>query len=254
MNEVVSRFREDYQAGISPAYNGWLHGAFIFGVGFAFIAACALQARGAGGWWLSVVPGFLVGNFGEWWLHKYALHRRIEPLRALWQRHTVQHHHYFTESAMTVSSQREYRIIFFPFYAVLGLGAIHAAFGALWALPFGAPAGYAWALGGMVHYLLYETLHTAAHLRERPVYRWIPFVNTMRRNHWLHHHQKLMPEYNMNLTLPIADWALGSSDLDRGLLGTLFNGYRMDRLKPGIRERLGDVDFPPRLTPPSPRD
>jgi len=27
---------------------------------------------------------------------------------------------------------------------------------------------------------------------------------------------------NMNLTLPIADWALGTSDLDRGLIGHLF--------------------------------
>ena len=246
MDEAVRRFRADYQAGISPAYNGWLHGAFIFGVGFAFIAFCVFKAQDSGLAWLSVIPGFLVANFGEWWIHKQALHRRIEALRALWQRHTVQHHHYFTESAMTVSSHREYRIILFPPYAVLGLGVIHAAFGAIWALPFGAGAGYAWALGGMSHYMLYEILHTAAHLRERPLYRWIPFVNTMHRNHWLHHHQKLMPEYNMNLTLPIADWALHSSDLDRGLLGTLFNGYRMDRLRPEVRAAIGDETFPPR--------
>ena len=246
MNETVRRYREDYQAGISPAYNGWLHGAFIFGVGLAYIAFCAYQIRNAGWAWLSVAPGFLLANFGEWWIHKHALHRRIEPLRALWQRHTVQHHHYFTESAMTVASQREYRIILFPPYAVIGLGLIHAAFGAIWGLPFGSDAAYAWALGGMSHYLLYETLHTMAHLQERRIYRWLPFVNTMRRNHWLHHHQKLMPEYNMNLTLPIADWALGSSDLQRGLLGTLLNGYRMDRLKPEVRAMLGDDVFPPR--------
>jgi hypothetical protein len=30
---------------------------------------------------------------------------------------------------------------------------------------------------------------------------------------------------NMNLTFPIADWALGTSDLNRGLLGHHFNGY-----------------------------
>jgi hypothetical protein len=29
----------------------------------------------------------------------------------------------------------------------------------------------------------------------------------------------------MNLTYPIADWYMGTSDLDRGLLGHLFNGY-----------------------------
>lgn len=246
MDEAVRRFRADYQASIAPRYNGWLHGAFIFGVGFAFIAYCASRAQGAGWLWLSVLPGFVVANFGEWWIHKHALHRRIEALRALWHRHTVQHHHYFTESAMTVDSQREYRIIFFPPYAVIGLALIHAAFGAIWGLLSGAEAAYAWALGGMSHYMLYEILHTAAHLKERPIYRWLPLINTMRRNHWLHHHQKLMPEYNMNLTLPIADWALGSSDLQRGLIGTLLNGYRMDHLKPEVRAAIGDDAFPPR--------
>jgi hypothetical protein len=32
-------------------------------------------------------------------------------------------------------------------------------------------------------------------------------------------------ERNMNLTYPIADWYMGTSDLQRGLLGHLFNGY-----------------------------
>jgi len=30
---------------------------------------------------------------------------------------------------------------------------------------------------------------------------------------------------NMNLTYPIADWLFGTSDLDRGLIGHVFNGY-----------------------------
>jgi hypothetical protein len=29
----------------------------------------------------------------------------------------------------------------------------------------------------------------------------------------------------MNLTYPFADWLFGTSDLDRGLLGYIFNGY-----------------------------
>ena len=32
---------------------------------------------------------------------------------------------------------------------------------------------------------------------------------------------RLMMEVNMNLTFPIADWLFGTSDLDRGLVGTL---------------------------------
>ncbi len=47
--------------------------------------------------------------------------------------------------------------------------------------------------------------------------RHCPFVNTLRRHHTAHHNARLMMEVNMNLTFPIADWLLGTSDLDRGL-------------------------------------
>ena len=39
----------------------------------------------------------------------------------------------------------------------------------------------------------------------------------------------------MNLTFPIMDWLFGTSDLDRGLLGTLFNGYDSAHLKTNLR-------------------
>jgi hypothetical protein len=42
-------------------------------------------------------------------------------------------------------------------------------------------------------------------------------------------------EVNMNLTFPIADWLFGTSDLDRGLLGHLFNGYETRFLKRDLR-------------------
>ena len=39
----------------------------------------------------------------------------------------------------------------------------------------------------------------------------------------------------MNLTFPIADWLFATSDLDRGLLGHLFNGYSTKHLKTGLK-------------------
>jgi hypothetical protein len=44
-----------------------------------------------------------------------------------------------------------------------------------------------------------------------------------------------MMETNMNLTFPIADWVFGTSDLNRGLLGHLFNGYDTRFLKKSLR-------------------
>lgn len=251
MDERQRQFRAEYQAKISPRYHGWLHGLWIFGFGIAYIAWSLSHASAAGWAWLSLLPAFLVANLGEWWLHKNALHKRIDRLRALWHRHTVEHHSYFTEARMTVDSHREYRIIFFPPYAIAGIALIHALFGAIWGLAFGANAAWIWMAGGMIHYLLYEILHTAAHLPEKPWLSRLPVINTMRRNHWVHHHQALMPDYNLNLTIPFADWLMKTSDLDRGLWGILSNGYRMDRLKPEVRDRLDDAQFPEHRSAPA---
>ena len=65
--------------------------------------------------------------------------------------------------------------------------------------------------------------------------RNVPFINTNRRHHAAHHNQSLMMERNMNLTFPIMDWAFGTSDLNRGLFGHLFNGYDTRHLKTDMR-------------------
>ena len=69
-------------------------------------------------------------------------------------------------------------------------------------------------------YLIYEFMHFCCHVDENWFVRNCPFVNTLRRHHTAHHNARLMMETNMNLTFPIADWLFGTSDLDRGLLGT----------------------------------
>jgi hypothetical protein len=44
-----------------------------------------------------------------------------------------------------------------------------------------------------------------------------------------------MMEVNMNLSFPIADWLFGTSDLDRGVVGHLLNGYDNRYLKQNLR-------------------
>ena len=41
----------------------------------------------------------------------------------------------------------------------------------------------------------------------------------------------------MNLTFPIADWLFATSDLNRGIIGHLFNGYDTRYLKKNLRSR-----------------
>ena len=40
---------------------------------------------------------------------------------------------------------------------------------------------------------------------------------------------------NMNLTFPLADWIMGTSDLKRGLIGTLFNGFSEEHVDPKLK-------------------
>ena len=78
-------------------------------------------------------------------------------------------------------------------------------------------------------------MHFCCHIDENWFVRNCPFVNTIRRHHGAHHDQSIMMETNMNLTFPIADWMFGTSDLDRGLLGHLFNGYDERYVKKDLR-------------------
>ena len=41
----------------------------------------------------------------------------------------------------------------------------------------------------------------------------------------------------MNLTFPIADWLFGTSDLECGLIGHLFNGYNTHYIKKDLKAK-----------------
>ena len=84
-------------------------------------------------------------------------------------------------------------------------------------------------------YLIYEFMHFCCHVEENWFVRTMPFVNTIRRHHAAHHNQSIMMERNMNLTFPVMDYLLGTSDLNRGLLGHIFNGYSTRYIKTDMR-------------------
>jgi len=93
-------------------------------------------------------------------------------------------------------------------------------------------------------YLNYELFHWGCHVKDDRIIRHIPFMNTIRRHHIAHHNQSIMMARNMNLTYPIADWLFGTSDLDRGLLGHVFNGYDRRFVKGNLERARSGVDDP----------
>src|SRR5205085_4633975 len=77
MTERQRQFRENYQSNINPTYNGLLHVCVLYGVGIIAIYYCAQHLIGAGWEWLLVIPVFVAGNFVEWSMHRFVMHRRV---------------------------------------------------------------------------------------------------------------------------------------------------------------------------------
>lgn len=233
MTERQRRFREQYLANISPWYSGLLHIGVMYAAGIAAIWWCVSRMHGATWEWLLVVPVAIAGNFGEWAMHKYVMHRLIDvfALRAIYDRHTRQHHQYFTDNDATIHTVQEFRIVFFPWRVLMVLAVGGGLIAWVAAQLINANAGYVVFATMIGHYVVYETLHFFCHVPESGFVRHMPFVNTIRRHHTAHHNMGIMMHCNMNLTFPIADWAMKTSDLERGLLGHLFNGYDETHIK-----------------------
>ncbi|MBC6417281.1 MAG: sterol desaturase family protein, partial [Rhodospirillales bacterium] len=151
-------------------------------------------------------------------------------------RHTLQHHQFFTEEEMRFADSHDWRVTFFPPYALIVfiLMSIPGVLALQWLVS--ANAGWLFICTTTGMYLLYEFMHFCCHVEENAFVRLTPFVNTLRRHHFAHHSQSIMMERNMNLTFPIADWLFGTSDLNRGLLGHLFNGYSTRHVKTDMRK------------------
>jgi hypothetical protein len=249
MSDRQRKFREEYQAQIRPGYSGHVHIGVIYVVGLAMITWCISQMHGARWEWLLVIPVFAFSNWFEWWIHTNVMHRLVDvwALRAIYDRHTRQHHQYFTDNEMTVGSAREWRIIFFPWRALFSFMAMGAPFALALAWLVNANAGYILMVTIVGQYLIYETFHFSCHVHDNWIVRNVPFVNTIRRHHTAHHNYGIMMKRNMNLTFPIADWYMGTSDLNRGLLGHVFNGYNQDHVKAELKptiEKFQRADAP----------
>lgn len=237
MTERQRKFREEYKSQISPLYNGLLHISVLYAAGAYGIWWCLSQLQNARWEWLLVAPVFIAGNFVEWFMHRYVMHRRIDvfALRAIYERHTRQHHQYFSDLEPTIDTTREFRIVFFPWRVLITLGVGGTVLGWFAAQIWNPNAGYIVFMTMVGHYLMYETFHYCCHVHENWFVRNIPFVNTIRRHHTAHHNMGIMMKYNMNLTVPIADWFMNTTDLRRGLIGHLFNGYSEKHIKEELR-------------------
>ncbi len=226
MTQRQQAFRADFRARIAKAYSGWGHVALIFAIGIAAIWLCCRQIHHPAWYeWLVIPVAFGISNAFEWWIHRYVMHRPVKGFMGIYKRHTLAHHQFFTDLEPSFDSSRDFRIVFFPPYALvafIGLSIPPAAI--LYAV--GLPnAGWLLLITNVALYLNYELFHYCCHVKDDRLVRHIPLVNSIRRHHIAHHNTAIMMERNFNLTYSIADWFFGTSDLGCGLLRHVFNGY-----------------------------
>ncbi|HYZ22196.1 MAG TPA: hypothetical protein VE690_08575, partial [Rhodopila sp.] len=114
-------YRANYRRRVAGWYNGFLHIAIIYTIGLTALYIYISNIRNLNWAELITVPvAFLFCNFFEWFLHRYIMHRPWKnPIcRAVYNRHTLQHHQFFTDSEMRFADHRDYRVTFFPPYAL----------------------------------------------------------------------------------------------------------------------------------------
>jgi hypothetical protein len=239
MTERQRNYRATYRYRIAGWYNGWLHVVVIYVIGFTALSVYFANISNLRWWELGIVPvTFLAANFFEWWIHRYVMHRpsQVKAFRAIYNRHTLMHHQFFTEKEMRFADHLDWRVTFFPPYALVTFTMMSI----LPALVLGylVSPNVGWLLISTTTsmYLIYEFMHFCCHVDENWFVRHAPFVNTIRRHHTAHHDQSIMMERNMNLTFPVMDWLMGTSDLDRGLAGHLLNGYDSRFVKTNMRK------------------
>ncbi len=167
MTERQRKFREQYRAAISRWYSGWVHIGVMYAAGIAAICTASASCRTRSWEWLLLIPVLIAGNFVEWSMHKFVMHRLIDvfALRAIYDRHTRQHHQYFTDNDATINSIREFRIVFFPWRVLIVLAVFGLLFSWIASVLINPNAGYIVFIGMMGHYMVYETFHFCCHVR-----------------------------------------------------------------------------------------
>jgi hypothetical protein len=122
MSDRQRRYREEYRQRIVGWYNGWLHVAVIYAIGLTALYVYATNLHGVTWWeWLTIPVVALLCNIFEWALHRHVMHRpmRFPGMRAVYVRHTLMHHQFFTENEMRFADHKDWRVTFFPPYALV---------------------------------------------------------------------------------------------------------------------------------------
>lgn len=161
--------------------------------------------------WLAIPLTFLYANLSEYLGHRFVMHRKRPGLGVIYERHTVQHHRFFTDREMEMDDLTDLRAILFPpsllvfFFAAFALPA--------WLLLswwFSDNVAWLFVITALGYYFSYEVMHLTYHLPAESRLMRVPLVRRLQRLHRVHHDPTVMAHGNFNITWPICDWVFGT--------------------------------------------
>jgi hypothetical protein len=210
---AVATFREEYRARhIGARYSGVAHFLFTSLGSLAVIVTAAVLVEAPSALELLTVPvTFLFANFVEYQGHKGPMHRPRRGLSLLFERHTQQHHRYYTHDAMSYEGTRDFKMVLFPPVMLLFfLGAVAAPIGTVLFLVASRNVALLYVATAMGYFLAYEWLHFCHHLPPAGLLARIGALRRLREHHLAHHDPARMNHWNFNISFPICDWLLGT--------------------------------------------
>ncbi len=211
--EHTLQFRDDFRNNHIPKiYSGYLHLFFnLFVLLGTIIYPLTLVSKPTILELLIVPLVMVLGNILVFIIHKYPLHRYMKISKFAYTIHSKYHHVFYTDKVLIFDGPRDFYILFFPTWVVLGFVLFyHPSLYYLGPQFLTSNSIYLAMASGSAYFLLYEILHFCSHLPENhPVLR-IPGVKYMWRHHKDHHDPKLMADYNFNIVFPLTDILMGT--------------------------------------------
>jgi len=122
VTERQKAFRQEYRSRIMGWYDGYLHIVIIYAMGAAAFYIYLQHIQNVTPLeWLTIPITFLFTNIFEWAIHRFVMHRPVpfKGLRAIYERHTLNHHQFFTDEEMRFRDHKDWRVTVFPPYALV---------------------------------------------------------------------------------------------------------------------------------------
>lgn len=204
-------FRARQIAAVPRWYSPYWHLAGTAGIGVLAITLAVLNLHAVRWTQLLVVPPILVfANFFEWWAHKNVLHRPRWPFGILYDKHTPLHHRIYRWEDMAIRNVRELAFVLIPARGVLGICFSASPLAFAIGLVFGPNVGWLALTTMSLYVVAYELTHLCYHLPASHPLQRVPLIKRLSAHHARHHDPALMARWNFNVTVPFADWVLGT--------------------------------------------